>query len=115
MSSRPLLGRRVRAVFILFAVFGAFTAASALASSGKTVKVADSYFGSKTLRIGRGTTVTWKWAGSLLHNVKVRRGPATFKSRTQIRGTYRHRFTTRGTYRLYCTLHPNMTMTVIVH
>ena len=104
----------MRTLFILLAVLGAFTAASALASSGRTIKVADSYFATKTLRIGRGTTVTWKWEGSLLHNVKVRRGPASFKSRTQIRGTYGHTFTASGTYKLYCTLHPDMTMTVIV-
>ncbi|MGI9183449.1 MAG: cupredoxin domain-containing protein [Solirubrobacteraceae bacterium] len=30
-------------------------------------------------------------------------------------GTYRHTFSTWGTHKLYCTLHPNMTMTVVVH
>jgi plastocyanin len=115
MPNRYHLGRRVRALVILVAALGALTVATALAASAKTVKVADSYYGPKTLSVGRGTTVTWRWAGSLLHNVKVRVGPVKFKSRTQIHGTYSHTFSTRGTYKLYCTLHPNMTMTVVVH
>jgi plastocyanin len=115
VPTRPHLGRRARAVLILIAVLGALTAASALAASAKTVKVGDSYFGPKSLSIGHGTTVTFKWTGALLHNVKVRTGPAKFKSRTQIRGTFSYRFSAKGTYKLYCTLHPNMTMTVVVH
>ena len=58
--------------------------------------------------------MAWKWAGALLHNVTVKSGPAKFDSRNQLRGSYTHRFTVRGTYHLYCTLHPDMTMTVVV-
>jgi plastocyanin len=87
---------------------------SAFASSPKTVKVGDDYFGTKSLTVGRGTKVTWKWAGVLRHNVVVRSGPAGFRSRTQVRGTFSHIFTKRGTYHLYCTLHTFMKMTIVV-
>jgi plastocyanin len=115
MLNRPHLGRRTWALLILVAVLASLTATTALASPGKSVNVGDSFYGPKSLSVGKGTSVTWSWSGTLLHNVKVHKGPATFKSRTQIRGTYRHTFSTRGTYKLYCTLHPNMTMTVVVH
>ena len=53
----------------LTALVIAVSAVSALASSGKTVKVGDNYFGPKTLTVGKGTKVTWKWVGVLRHNV----------------------------------------------
>jgi plastocyanin len=115
MLNLPHCGRRAWAVLILVAVLASLIATTALASPAKSVNVGDSFYGPKTLSVGRGTAVTWNWSGTLLHNVKVRKGPAAFKSRTQIHGTYRHTFSTRGTYKLYCTLHPNMTMTVVVH
>jgi plastocyanin len=116
MLSRPHLGgRHAWALLILVAVLASLIATTALASPGKSVNVGDSFFGPKGLSVGKGTSVTWKWSGTLLHNVKVRKGPATFKSRTQIRGTYSYTFSARGTYKLYCTLHPDMTMTVAVH
>ncbi len=115
MLNRPHLGRRAWALLVLFAVIGLLTAATALAAAGKSVNVGDSFYGPKSLSVGKGTRVTWKWSGTLLHNVKVRNGPARFKSHTQIRGTYSYTFSARGTYKLYCTLHPNMTMTVVVH
>ena len=89
-------------------------AVAALASSGRQVKLRDSYFTARHLTISRGTRVTWKWAGVLPHNVSVSRGPATFNSRTQVTGSYSHVFTKRGTYSLYCTIHQKMRMTVVV-
>ncbi|HEY5431026.1 MAG TPA: plastocyanin/azurin family copper-binding protein, partial [Solirubrobacteraceae bacterium] len=85
----------------------------ALASTS-AIKVGDNYFGVKRLTVGRGARVTWRWAGVLNHNVTVKSGPATFRSRTQARGTFSHVFSRAGTYTLYCTIHPFMKMTVVV-
>lgn len=115
MLNHHPLGRRALALLILVFALASLIATTALASPAKSVNVGDSFFGPKTVSVGKGTSVTWKWTGTLLHNVKVRNGPAKFKSRTQIRGSYRYTFSARGTYKLYCTLHPNMTMTVVVH
>ncbi len=115
MLSYSQVGHRARALLILLATLACLTAATALAASAKTVSVGDNYFGTKTISLGRGATVTWKWSGTLLHNVKVRTGPANFKSPNQVHGTYSHTFSVRGTYKLYCTLHRYMTMTVVVH
>jgi plastocyanin len=109
-----MLNRRLRLLAALIVVLTGVSAVTALASSGKTVKVADSYYGPKTLTVGRGTRVTWKWTGVLKHNVVVHTGPSFFSSRTQVRGTFTHVFTKKGTYALVCTVHPKMKMTVVV-
>jgi plastocyanin len=108
--------RRRRALALLALIIGllAMSSVSALASSGKQVKVADNFFGPKTLTVGKGTKVTWKWVGVLNHNVVVHTGPSNFSSRTQARGSYSHVFTKRGTYALVCTIHKSMKMTVVV-
>jgi plastocyanin len=114
MRKRLTRDRRVLAALLIALLVVGFSSVSALASSPKPVKVADDYFGVKRLVIGRGTTVSWKWAGVLRHNVTVTSGPAKFHSKTQVLGGYSHLFTKRGTYRLYCTLHTDMRMTVVV-
>jgi plastocyanin len=114
MLKHPLRGRRWLALLTLTAVLVGFSAVSALASSTKYVKVADSYFSVKKLTIRRGTRVTWNWVGTLYHNVTVRSGPSKFQSNTKLSGTYSHRFTRPGKYVLYCTLHRYMVMTVYV-
>lgn len=107
--------RRLRILAVLTMILGCcLMTVSALAASGKTVKVADSYYGPRRLTVGRGTRVTWRWTGVLRHNVVVHTGPSFFNSRTQVRGSYSHVFTRRGTYALVCTVHPKMTMTVVV-
>jgi plastocyanin len=109
-----MLTRRLRSIIVLAAFLVAVFAVSALASSGKTVNVGDNYYGPKTLTVGKGTKVTWKWVGVLRHNVVVHTGPAAFNSKTQVRGTYSHTFTKKGTYQLVCTIHPKMKMSVVV-
>ncbi len=88
-------------------------AAAAFAFSGP-VKVKDDYFAPKTLTVNKGAKVTWQWAGSLYHNVSVKSGPVKFQSHSQVKGSYSHTFTRAGTYHLVCTIHPKMTMTVVV-
>jgi plastocyanin len=113
MLSRVLRDRRLRALLTLTVVLAAFSSIALAAT--KTVAVKDNYFSVKTLTVKKGTKVTWHWAGYLNHNVKVKSGPVKFHSSTQYRGNYSHTFQRAGTYKLYCTLHPNMKMTVIVH
>jgi plastocyanin len=109
-----MLTRRLRLLIALTAVVVGVSAVTAFASSGKTVNVADSYYGPKTLTVGRGARVTWRWTGVLKHNVVVHTGPSFFSSNTQVRGTFSHVFTKKGTYALVCTVHPKMKMTVVV-
>jgi plastocyanin len=115
MPRRVPCRRRVLVVLTPAIALVSLSSVSALASSGRQVKVADSFFGPKKLTIGKGTRVTWKWTGVLNHNVVVNRGPAKFSSRVQAQGSFSHVFSRKGTYALVCTVHPHMDMTVTVH
>jgi plastocyanin len=106
--------RRRLAVLAVAAVVLAFSAVSAFASPSRSVRIGDDYFSATRLTVGRGTKVTWNWTGVLRHNVTVMSGPSRFHSRTQVRGTFDHTFSRAGTYHLECTIHPFMTMTVVV-
>jgi plastocyanin len=108
------LRRRLIFLLALTIVAIAVPAVSALASAGKTVKVEDNLYFPKKLTVSRGTKVTFRWVGVLRHNVVVSRGPSSFSSKTEVRGTFSHTFTARGTYSLVCTIHKNMKMTVVV-
>jgi plastocyanin len=100
----------------LIALLATAAIAAAIATpalgAGASVRVGDDFFRAKTVRITKGSTVTWRWVGSDSHNV-VFRG---FRSKLQNKGTFRHRFTKAGTYRYVCTLHDDQGMkgTVVV-
>src|SRR5205085_3890257 len=75
--------------------------------------VGDYAFGTQRVSIVRGATFTWRFVGSVAHDVTLASGPIGFASPDLTRGTYSFRFTRRGTYRLFCSLHPSR-MTQIV-
>jgi plastocyanin len=81
------------------------------------VLVKDNFFKPKQVTIKKGSRVTWRWKGSDLHNVAVKR-PGSSKvadrSRLKISGTYTYRFGRTGTWRAVCEVHDKMTMKVIV-
>jgi plastocyanin len=105
-----------------FLTVGAATAvaAGALAipalAATKTVQVEDNKFVAKSITVKKGSTVKWVWKGKAPHNVKVTKGPATFSSKTQVKGTFSKKLTKKGTYSIVCTIHaPDMKMTVKVN
>jgi plastocyanin len=94
-------------------------AAGALAipafAATKTVQVKDNKFVAGSLTVSKGTTVKWVWKGKAPHNVTVTKGPAKFKSTTQVKGSFSKKLTKKGTYSILCTIHaPGMKMTVKV-
>ena len=99
------------------ATVAASLAVPALAARTKSIKVGDDYFvraGSKpTVKVRKGTVVKWVWRGNAAHNVKAT-GPQKFKSRTFVKGSFKHKMTKRGKYRIICTIHPGMAMTLKV-
>ncbi len=78
--------------------------------------VASDYFQPGRLTIHVGDRIRWRWdsSGFEQHDVTVASGPQVFHSPTQVSGHYTHRFTKAGTYHLYCTVHEDMTETVVV-
>jgi plastocyanin len=98
----------------LIAAVSAVLATQALAAT-RSVKVGDDYFVRKgsvpTVTVRKGTTVTWRFAGKDLHNVKVSKGPAKFGSSYKDSGTFSKRVTRTGTYTIVCSIHqPDMKM-----
>jgi plastocyanin len=95
----------------------AVLAALALAApaTAKTVVVGDNVFLPGDLTVKQGTTVTWAWEGSRLHNISVADGPKQFRSRPQRDGRFTRTMRRPGTYQLVCTIHtPEMQMTLRV-
>jgi plastocyanin len=100
---------------------GAATAAAAGAlaipalAATTTVQVKDNKFAPTSITVKKGTTVKWVWKGKAPHNVTVSKGPAKFRSTTQVKGSYSKKLTKAGTYTILCTIHaPGMKMTVKV-
>jgi plastocyanin len=94
-------------------------AAGALAipafAATKTVQVKDNKFVAGSITVSKNTTVKWVWKGKAPHNVVVTKGPAKFKSTTQVKGSFSKKLTKKGTYSILCTIHaPGMKMTVKV-
>lgn len=73
-------------------------------------------FGAQRVSLRRGTLFTWRFRGSVAHDVTLASGPVGFASPSMRRGNFSFRFTRPGTYRLFCSLHPAlMTQVVVVH
>jgi len=68
----------------------------------------------ETIEAEVGTTVTWENSGAAPHTITAR--DQSFDSGLLFTGdTYNQTYTTTGTFEYFCTLHPNMVGTVLVH
>jgi plastocyanin len=112
----------VKALIAVLAGAALISAAPASGAARKTVKVGDNYFTSQTLKVKRGTTITWRWPGydeaGDVHDVGLISGPKGVKKfRSEAAATdysFKRKLTVPGTYRLGCSLHHEMRMTVKV-
>jgi plastocyanin len=86
------------------------------AAATRSVNVRDFSFGPSSISVARGTTVVFRFSSPSKdgHNVARRSGPTFKKTATKVTGTARRVFSAKGTYRLYCTIHPSMTLKVVV-
>ncbi len=77
------------------------------------VNIVDFAFTPASLTVTEGATVTWSNTGAAPHTVTATGG--SFDSGVLFAGdTYTRTFATAGTYNYLCTLHPEMTATVVV-
>jgi len=98
------------------------SAVPAQGAATKTVTLGDNYFAPKTLKVKRGTTVTWKWPGfeqaGDVHDLKLKSGPKGVKKfHSEAASTdysFKRKLKVAGTYKLVCTLHHEMRMTIKV-
>jgi plastocyanin len=106
--------RKLKWMALVATVVGVLAVPAVASPTTHRARVGDFFLSPGKLTIRKGTRVTWKWVGALVHNVTVADGPGRFHSRAQVRGTYSHVFRRRGTYLLYCTIHPFMRETIVV-
>jgi plastocyanin len=100
-------------IAVLIAAVSAVAASQALAAS-RSVKIGDDYFVRKgstpTITVRKGSTVTWRFRGSALHNVAVTRGPVRFHSPYKDSGSFSKKMRHAGRYTIVCTIHSGMKM-----
>jgi plastocyanin len=60
-------------------------------------------FQPRTLKVKKGTRVTWAWQSNAPHNVTFTKSGQ--KSRTGQTETFKHRFKKAGTFRYFCSVH----------
>ena len=78
------------------------------------VKIDNFTFGPQNLTVSAGTTVTWTNRDDIPHTVVSTDG--IFKSK--VRDTdekFSYTFAQPGTYPYFCSIHPKMTGTIVVH
>jgi amicyanin len=71
-------------------------------------------FGTTSLTVKAGTTVTWTNGDQMIHNVAADDGSFTSPD-MKYGDTYSHTFTTTGTYAYHCAYHSGMKGTIIVN
>jgi plastocyanin len=76
-------------------------------ASGSTIHVGDRLFDAPQVKIATGSTLTWQFAGTELHNLTLANGPLGIGS-DNLDGnrTFTQKFDRPGTYRFFCALHP---------
>jgi plastocyanin len=109
---------RRQAAFTLFAL--AALAASPLARSASanasdtTIHIDNFAFSPPTLRVAAGTKVTWVNRDDMIHTI-VDENKSAFKSAPMDTDqSFSFVFAKPGTYRYFCSIHPQMTGTVVV-
>lgn len=79
------------------------------------VKIADMAFSPAQITIKKGTKVTWTNSDSVSHDVKEKDGKTGPNSPALSQGqSYSFTYNESGTYNYYCSIHPQMTGSVIV-
>jgi len=83
-------------------------------SSGNTISIYNMLFGTGSLTVKAGTTVTWTNGDNMTNTVTADDG--SFASGDlKYGGTYSHTFSTTGTFPYHCTYHSGMTPTIVVN
>lgn len=118
MRKLLLLGLAAALIAVAFSI----TAAQAKTPTYK-VGIYDNYFSPKKKTLTAGTKVIWTWkqggAYGEGHNVTLTSAPngiklTKYSSNTLTTGTFARTLKTAGKYVFYCTLHPDMKLTVTV-
>jgi len=106
----------LRSLAGLAVVAAVSTAGMAQASGTKTVTLKNIAFSPKSLKIAKGTKVTFAFRdGITTHNVTSTPSKRFKTIGDRSSGSVSRTFHSAGTYRYECTLHPGMTGRIVVH
>jgi plastocyanin len=95
-------------------------AAVAGAGRTRTIAIGDNFYAPAKVTVKVGTTVRWKWPNDTgdSHDVKLKTGPKgvkRFHSQSAAAAySFKRKLTVAGTYKIICTLHEEMTQTIVV-
>jgi plastocyanin len=107
---KKLLYAAIPLVIVLAACGGGDDDDDAAPSEPGVVVVEDNTFEPKTIEVGVGDTVTWRFEGNSAHNV----AGEGFESDLMKDGEFEHAFDEAGEFDYVCTVHPGMAGTVEV-
>jgi plastocyanin len=97
----------------IFALMARAAASTEPAAHAVTIEIRGFAFNPRTLTIAVGTTVTWRNLDPEPHT--VRNGDVLVRSDALDQGdSYSVKFDQRGTYRYGCSIHPQMSGTIVV-
>jgi plastocyanin len=108
------LATPIMIAMLLLAGSPSVTANDRSSAATEEVKIDNFSFGPQTLTVPVGATVTWTNRDDIPHTVVSTGG--VFRSK--VRDTdekFSYTFAKAGTYPYYCSIHPKMTGTVVVH
>lgn len=105
-----------RAAWAVLILLAALLPGTPVRAAGRSVTIEQYAYGPSSLMVTVGDTVTWTNRDTAAHDVVTTSGPASFRSKLLAKGqSYSYTFTVPGTYQYYCSVHPTMRASVMVH
>lgn len=113
VSTSTRKGPRVLLASILTALAVMVWPATEASAATHAITIKNYAYGSGSMSISQGDTVTWTNKDSVPHDVVVTNGPVKFRSPMLTEGkSWSYTFSQPGTYSYTCSVHPDMNATV---
>lgn len=104
----------VRAFFFMLGMLLMSTTASSAAPQDQAVAIQNGAFSPQTVTVAPGTTVVWTNFDGTTHNASSNPSGSWTTGNLGLNESGQHSFASEGTFSYRCSIHPNMTGTVIV-
>ncbi|KQV74085.1 hypothetical protein ASC61_03155 [Aeromicrobium sp. Root344] len=113
LSTAPRKGPRVLLASLLALLTVLVWPASEASAATHQITIKSYAYGSGSMSITQGDTVTWTNQDSVPHDVVVTSGPVKFRSPMLTKGkSWSYTFTSAGAYSYTCSVHPDMHATI---
>jgi amicyanin len=113
MAGQKILGRRIRAAFLLLAGLAVPALIGAAPAAAEDVQIDNFTFNPPEITVKAGATITWTNGDDIPHTVVAKEHQ--FRSKTlDTDDKFSFTFTTPGVYEYFCSLHPHMVGKIVV-